>query len=239
MNKLRMVRLIVASCLVLCACIWFKHTQRKPDDVTLLVTFVICVVTAVYSVFTFEILLENQAMARATKDSALLMEKSLRFPSSAHLSFRTVGSKNPQISEVLPGVAPYKNVDYSRALEVAQGGNSEADFVFAVIENKGPGTATKVKVDASYAIVDSGSDNKNANVRKTANIPILEVGSGFALCIFISRLPTPGDGASLLSANVENSDFYRDAIGDSTQIAAISSVDHQTELLAGSTLRIS
>lgn len=239
MNKLRMVRLSVGFCIVLCACIWFKHTQRRPDDVTLLVTFVICVVTAVYSLLTFEILLENQAMARATKDSALLMEKSLRFPSSAHLSFRTVGTKSPQISELIPGVSPYKNVDLSRALEVAQGGNSEADFVFAVVENKGPGTATKVKVDASYAIVDSGSDNKNVNVRKTANIPILEAGSGFALCIFISRLPTPGDGASLISANIEHSDFYRDAIGDSAQTVAISNADHQTELLAESTLRIS
>jgi hypothetical protein len=239
MNKPRAIRLSIASAIVLGACIWFRHTQRKPDDVTLLVTFVICVVTAVYSLLTFEILLENQAMSRATKDSASLMEKSLRFPSSAHLSFRTVGTKDPQISDLLPGVAPYKNADFSRALEIAQGGNSEADFVFAVIENKGPGTATKVKVDASYAIVDSGSDNKNVNVRKVANIPILEAGAGFAICISIARLPTPGDGASLLSASIENSDFYRDAIGDPTQIAAIGTADHQTELLAKSTLRIS
>jgi hypothetical protein len=94
MNYSRVIRLSIALGLVLGACIWFGHTQRKSNDVTLLVTFVICVVNAVYVLLTFEILVENQAMARATKDSSSLMEKSLRFPSSAHLSFRTVGTKD-------------------------------------------------------------------------------------------------------------------------------------------------
>jgi hypothetical protein len=239
MNKARVVRLAFAFLLVVGAAWWYMHTQRKSDDVTLLVTFVICVVTAIYSLLTFEILLENQSMARATRDSASLMEKSLRFPSSAHLSFRTVATKNPHIENLISGVLPYRNADFARAIEIFQGGNSEADFVFAVVENKGPGTATKLVFDAIYSIVDSGSENKNLNVQKTATIPILGVGAGIAICVFISRLPTPGDGASLASASIRNSDFYRDAINEPSQTTNIGDSDHQTELLADSSLKIS
>lgn len=94
-------------------------------------------------------------------------------------------------------------------------------------------------MDAAYAIVDSGSDNRNANVIKTVNIPILESGSGVAICVFISRLPTPGDGASLVSARIESSDFYRDALGERPQLLEIGHADHQTELLGDSALKIS
>lgn len=122
MDKQRTARLSFIVISVLLSCAWFKHTQRKSDDVTLLVTFVICVVTAVYSLLTFEILIENQTMARAAKESAALMEKSLRFPSSAHLSFRTIGTKSVEIAKLLAGVSPHRNADFSRALEIVQGG---------------------------------------------------------------------------------------------------------------------
>jgi hypothetical protein len=238
MDKARIIRLSSAAALLLGSIFWYVRTSRKPDEVTLLVTFVICVVTAVYSLLTFEILLENQSMARATRESAALMEKSLRFPSSAHLSFRTVGTKNPHVDQFLQGVSPYQNADFSRAIEISEGGNSEADFVFAVVENKGPGAATKLKINAQYAIVDSGSENKNLNVQKTAALPILGVGAGIAICVFISKLPTAGDGATLISATIENSDFYRDAISEPVLSEAISKTDHQTELLVGSKLKI-
>jgi hypothetical protein len=56
---------MLVLCVVLaCALVWAWKTDLRPERVTLLVTTVIGALTAVYALFTYEILLENQTMAK-------------------------------------------------------------------------------------------------------------------------------------------------------------------------------
>jgi hypothetical protein len=69
---------LVISFLAL-AFVWLYRTKIDPGRVSLFITAVIGAVTTIYALFTFEILLQNQDMAKAAVDSSRFMERGLRF----------------------------------------------------------------------------------------------------------------------------------------------------------------
>lgn len=233
----RAVRLGVVAILLVLALHWVWKTNIQPGRASLFVTAVIGAVTAVYALLTYEILLENQAMAKATKESSSLMERSLRFAHSPNLLYETINVTDPNFQPTA-SVVPVENDDYARALATYKASGDRKEFVFAVIKNKGQGAATNLNIEAEYYIIDSSSANREATVAKQASIQVLEPGQGVALCIFISKVPTPGDQVSLRSATLTSSDFYRDAINEAPQTIRIDTKKHHIDLEAGCVVRV-
>jgi hypothetical protein len=214
------------------ALVWVWRTDAKPERVSLFIAALIGAVTAIYALFTYEIVIQNQTMAKAALDSSTFMERSLRFSHTANLLYETVNTKDPTFKSSGESVTPIENPDFKRALTELSEGGEQKEFVFAVVKNKGQGAATNLDIDVTYNITDSSNPNRESSVNKHALVQILEPKSGVALCIFISKVPTPDDRVSLVSARLTAGDFYRDAIKEPPQQMVIDPRAHHTEQAA-------
>jgi hypothetical protein len=232
----RTVRMSVLFLLLVAALFWVWHTNANPQRVTLFVTALVAAVTGVYALLTYEILLQNQVTARAALESSALMEKSLRFSHTANLIFETISTKDPTLGG---SVAAIDNDDYQRAREEhAGGGEQQKEYVFAVVTNKGQGTATNVVIEVEYQVTDNSNAIRQTVVPRRATLQTLEPGAGAALCIFIWRVPTPGDAVGLRSVHITASDFYRDAIGEAPQQITVDVAAHQVSRVANGVVRL-
>lgn len=238
MSIARSLRLLLVVVLLVIALAWVWRTKLDSGRVSLFITAVIGCVTAMYALVTYEILLENQAMSRASRDSTALMERSLRFSHAPNLVYATVNTTNPIFSGNAEPVTPIDNEDYERALAAFKTTGDRKEFVFAVVKNKGQGAATNLTIEAVYNITDSSNPNKESSVKKEASVQILEPGRGVALCIFISKVPTAGDKVALVSAHLVTSDFYRDAIKEPALRFNIEVNRHHVELEPGCVVRL-
>jgi hypothetical protein len=230
--RLALVILLLAVALV---CVW--RTKVEPGRVGLFVTAVIGAVTTIYALFTYEMLLQNQAMTKAAVDSTTLMERSLRFSQSPNLLYQTIDTKDPSFPTKATYLTPVDNDDYKRA-RAEFGGGQQKEFVFAVVQNKGQGAATNLNIEAVYNITDSSTANPEVSVTKRASVQILEPGKAVALCVFISKVPTADDRVALVSAHLSTSDFYRDAIKEQAQQIEISPQKHHVDLEPGCVVRV-
>jgi hypothetical protein len=181
MSRGRLFRLAVVVILLSLGFFWIHRTSIDSSRITLYMTAVIGSVTAVYALLTYEILLQNQAMAQAAVDSTKLTERGLRFSYTPNLLYKTLNTKDPEFRSG-KGISPIDNEDYRNAL--AEQSTGEHEFVFAVIENVGHGAATNLKIDVEYKIVDSSNLNKKYVVPKQTSVQILQPGKAVALCIF-------------------------------------------------------
>lgn len=222
-GRLSLVTIFLAVALV---CIW--RTKADPTRIGLFVTAVIGAVTTIYALFTYEILLQNQEMAKAAVDSSKVMERSLRFSHSPNLLYQTINTKDPTFQAKAAFLTPIDNDDYKRARAELTGGGQK-EFVFAVVQNKGQGAATNLNIDTVYNITDSSNPNRNTSVTRKGSSQILEAGKAVALCIFISKVPTADDQVALVSARLTTSDFYRDAINEPAQQIDVDIHKHHVE----------
>jgi hypothetical protein len=237
-NLWRAIRLTIVLLLLIVALVWVSRTPVATDRVNLFITAVIGAVTTVYALFTFEILLQNQQMAKAALKSTSLMEQSLRFAHAANLLYGTITVKDPTFKSNGDQITPIENDDYKRAISESNSGN-QAEFVFAVVKNKGQGSATNLTIEATYSIIDSSSINREATVAKHASVQVLEPKKSVALCIFISKIPTADDSVSLISAQVTAGDFYRDSVGDPPMRIETNPRNHHVDRAADCVIRLS
>jgi hypothetical protein len=228
----RWIRLIVALALLVGGLVYVFRSSVDVTRATLIVTAVICVVTAIYALLTFEILLQNQEMARAAAESTNVMERSLRFSYAPNLLFRTINVKDPKMED-RKDVVPVDNEDYQTALREFAGGGQAKEFVFAIVQNVGRGAATSLEIDVQYDISDTSSPNRHYTVTKREKIQILRPDTSLALCIWVSKVPTSDDRVDIRSATLRASDFYRDALGETPHRIDIDRNHHQTESEAG------
>jgi hypothetical protein len=231
-------RLVIVAISLGVAIGWVWRTKVDPSRVSLFVTAVIGAVTTVYALFTYEMLLQNQAMAKAAVESSTLMERSLRFSHTPNLIYQTFNTKDPTFAAKASFLTPIDNQDYKRALTEFGGGGQQKEFVFAVIQNKGQGAATNLSIDTVYNITDSSNPNRDTSVTKQASVQILEAGKAIALCIFISKVPTADDRVVLVSARLTTSDFYRDAIEEPPQQVDVDVNRHHVELDPACVVRV-
>lgn len=228
-TMLRVIGVAIVLALVL-RYIW--RSQLDSGHSTLLLTMVSVGLTAVYVVLTFEIVLQNQKMTRATFESAGVMERSLRLSYSPNMAFATHITRNPKLGDLGYPCVAHRNEDYERALREQPDAGQAMEFVFAIIRNVGRGTATKVQLTTAYEVQEQANPNFTYKVTKRANIPLLEPNQALALTIHICRSPSAGDGIKLESADVSFGDFYRDALGEATlnqQFAAANSYVAKSE----------
>jgi hypothetical protein len=229
MSLARGVRMLLALVLI-CFGLWLVcRTDAKPERVALIVTAVIGAVTTVYALFTYEILVENQKTAKAALDSSAVMERSLRFSQTPNLVYSTVNTKDPTFKSLGGSITPVENEDYKIALGEVVEGAEQREFVFAMVRNVGQGSAKNIRVQAVYEITDHSNLTRVATVTKTASVGLIEPKDGVALCIFISKVPTPGDGVRFISASLELTDFYREALGEKPHVVHIRPEQHNIE----------
>jgi hypothetical protein len=231
-GRLALVILFLAVALL---CVW--RTKVDPNRVSLYVTAVIGAVTTIYALFTYEMLLQNQAMAKAAVDSTTVMERSLRFSHTPNLLYQTIDTKDPTFPTKAAFLTPIDNDDYKRA-RAEFGGGQQKEFVFAIVQNKGQGAATNLSIEAVYNVTDSSTPNRDVSVTKQASVQILEPGKAVALCIFISKVPTADDRVALVSARLTTSDFYRDAIKEEAQQIDVDPQKHHVESEPGCVVRV-
>ena len=229
MNWARGARLLIVVGLLAAALFWVWKTDVKPEKVSLAIAAVVCGVTVVYALFTYEILVQNQTMAKAALDSSDLMEKSLRFSHTPNLLFKTISVKDPTFATLGKVIVPIDNADYQRAVAEFRGGGAQCEFVFALISNEGQGAATNLKIEATYRVSDSSNINPEANLVKHASVQIVAPKTSAALCIFISRIPTADDRVTLVTASLSAGDFYRDAVKEAPQKTQIDAATHHIE----------
>jgi hypothetical protein len=208
---------------------WIYRTSVDPNRVSLYVAATIGAITTIYALFTYEILLQNQATAKAATDSANLSERALRFSYTENLIFYTVNTKDPTFEKLKGTISAIDSEDYQRALNERGDGQQQKEYVFAIVKNIGRGAATKLNLQVEYAITDSSSANRHYNVPKKSTTQVLEPNKAIALHIFSSNVPTPDDRVRLVSAQMTSSNFYRDALGEATQGIAIDVNQHQVE----------
>jgi hypothetical protein len=232
-----LARLAVVLVLLTAGFVFIWRTQLDPTKATLLVTGAIGAVTAIYALFTYEILLQNQAMAQAATDSTKVMERSLRFSYAPNLLYTTLNTKDPTLKS-RKGFAAINNEDYERALKELAGGGQQMEFVFAVVQNVGRGPATNLRINAQYSVSDTSNPNKNYSIKKDASVQILQPENAIALCIYVSKVPTADDRVELVYAHLRTSDFYRDALGEPAQETKAEPKNHHFESEPGCILRI-
>ena len=228
MSRWTVVGLIIVAFIVAIGAALVWRLKIDPSRATLVVTIVMCGVTAVYALLTFGILLQNRAMAQAATDSTRVMERSLRFSYSPNLLYMTLSTKDPRF-QAREGFAPLDNEDLKRALREYTEGQQQTEFVFAVVHNVGRGSATNLNMDVQYSVWDTSSPNASYSVAKQATVPILESGNAVALYIYVSKVPTGDDRVEMTSATLTASDFYRDALGEPPQKITIDRRHHHTE----------
>jgi len=238
MNWARGLRLLIVMGLLIAALRWVWKTDAKPEKVSLAIAAVVCAASIIYALFTYEILIQNQAMAKAASDSSDLMEKSLRFSHTPNLLYKTVSTKDPTFASAGTAIVPIDNADYKRAVVEFGGGGAQCEFVFAIISNEGQGAATNLKIEATYEVSDSSNPNRDARLVKQASVQIVPPKTATALCIFISKIPTPNDGVTLVASRLSAGDFYRDAIKEAPQKIEIYPATHHIEREADGVVKL-
>jgi hypothetical protein len=238
MSIARTIRMLMAGIVLAVALVWVWRTDARPERVNLFIAAVIGAVTTIYALFTYEILVQNQTMAKAALDSSTLMERSLRFSHTPNLLYETINTKDPTFKSTGGSIIPIQNDDYKRALTEFDEGAEQKEFVFAVVKNRGQGAATNVDIESTYNITDSSSPNRESSVTKHASVQLLEPKTGVALCIFISKVPTSDDRVSLASAQLTAGDFYRDAIKEPPQQVSIDPRMHHIEQSTNCVVRL-
>ncbi|MFL6314532.1 MAG: hypothetical protein ACJ71W_20700 [Terriglobales bacterium] len=238
MSLARILRLALVLILLAIALVWVWRTKIDAGRVSLFIAAVIGAVTTMYVLVTYEILLQNQRMAKAAVESSTLMERSVRFSHTPNLLFETINTKDPTFKTNVGSLTPIDNDDYKRALAEFNSGGQQKEFVFAVVKNRGQGAATNLNIEAVYHITDSSNPNRDASVTKKASVQILEPGKAVALCIFISKVPTADDRVLLESAQMTTSDFYRDAISEPAQQVDVDTHKHHVESESGCVVRV-
>lgn len=203
----RFTRLAIVAAILVAGFYWIHRTSLDATRVNLYVAAVIGAVTIVYALLTYEMLLQNQAMAQAAVDATKLTERGLRFSYTQNLVYRTLNTKDPFFRST-PGITAVDNADYRRAIANYDDAQAQqTEFVFAVVKNVGRGAATNLNMEAEYDITDSSSVAKEYSVAKNASVQILEPDMGVALCIFFSKIPTRDDRVSLVSAIIYDQQF--------------------------------
>jgi hypothetical protein len=236
--------MLVTAVLLIAGLVCVFELHQKPERISLFITAVIGAITTVYALFTYEIMLQNQTMAASNQDmaaaalqSSSLMEKSLRFSHAANLLFETLNVKDPTFKSD-DSTFPIETPEYKRALAEFNVAGEQKEFVFAVMRNAGQGAATNLQVNVAYNVSDSSNPNRESTVAKSASLQILEPNKSAALCVFISKVPTPGDRVALVSATIKAGDFYRDAIGEAPQQIKIEATNHHVRHAADSVVRV-
>jgi hypothetical protein len=238
MSRGTVIRLVV-TILVIGAIFTFAwRTKLNPERVSLLFTAAICAATVLYVSLTFEILLRNQSMANAASDSAILMERGLRFSHAANLHYRTIINKDLTLQNK-KGCTPVENDDYANAMRLTHGSEQQLEFVFCVVQNVGHGAATNLRIEAEYKIQDTSNPITHITVPKAADVQLLESGKSVALLIYLFKVPTTGDKAEIVQALMRSSDAYRDAIQEKPITITINSKDHHFEADPGCIARLS
>jgi hypothetical protein len=206
------MQLMAIGILLVAALAWAFRTGIAPDRASLIVTAVIGAATITYALFTYEILVQNERTAEAALRSATLMERSLRFSNSAKLLYETISTKDLTLRSIEDPPTLIENVDLKRARTDFKEDEKQREFIFAVVRNKGQGSATSLSIEATYNITDGSNANRDTSVTKRASVPILEPKKAVALLVSISSVPTPDDRAALVSAHLISGDLYRDAL---------------------------
>ena len=233
-------RLIVTVVVIVGIFGFAMRTKIDPNRVSLLLTAAICAATVLYAWITFEILLRNQAMAKAASDSAVLMERGLRFSHASDLHFRTILTKDPTLQN-RKDCTPINNDEYQNAVRLVQGNaqQQQLEFVFSLVQNVGQGAATNLKISAEYNVRDTSNTIANLHVNRTADVQLLEPDKSVGLLVYDFKVPTANDKAGIIQATIQSSDAYRDAIGDPAIIARIGQEQHHVEPDAGCVARLS
>ena len=227
------VGLLVTAFLVY---LWFAPIEDTKAN--RLLTILVAAVTAIYALTTYEILLQNRAMARSAAESARIMEQQLRFSGSANLFFSTLNTKEPALRE--KGYEPFRDDEYrNEALREHAPREQQREYVFAVVRNVGPGTATTVAIDATYRVRDTANPNRTYTRTRVANIQILESNKAIAVFVYVARAPTHDDEVQLVRATVRASDLYRDALGIAAVEKVITPENHEVEIDPECVLRVS
>lgn len=188
--------------------IW--RIQLPEPEMSKLSSLVIILITGVYAIFTFEILLANRAMAETSNRSARIMEQSLQFSLAPNLVFFTTVTKDPSLTSI-PKCRVLDNDDHRRALRELATGSGQMEFVYGVVRNIGRGSATKLAFAANYKIKDTANPNATYSVERRGNVQSLDPESAVAFCIYIAKVPTPDDHVEFIRAEFSTSDSYRDA----------------------------
>jgi hypothetical protein len=237
MSAGRTARLLAVLAVLVAGGVWVHRTPIEPNRVNLWVGALIGAVTTVYALFTFEILLQNQSMAKAAVASVDLAERSLRFSYSSNLQYKTFNTKDPTFGS-RDDIAPIDTEYYRKALAEPVGEQQQKEFVFAIIRNVGRGPATNLKVVAVYNVTDSSSAAKEYSLTRQADVQILEPARAVALCIFFSKVPTRDDQVKLDSAKMSTSDIYRDALGERPLEITVDRSSHHSESEAGCAVQL-
>lgn len=232
-------RMVVTALVIAAVFVFAIRSKIEPNRISLLLTAAICAATVLYAWITFEILLRNQAMARAASDSAKLMERGLRFSNASDLYFQTMITKDPLLQN-RKGCTPINDEEYQNALRLVQGsaGPQQIEFVFCVAKNVGQGAATSLKISAEYHVRDTSNAIANLNVNKSADVQLLEPGKSVALLVYVFKLPTANDKAEIVHATMRSSDAYRNAIQDPPITVSIGRDEHHIDPDAGCVARI-
>ena len=224
----RFFRFAAVFVLLAVGLVWIYRTPIDSTRASLYITAVIGAITTVYALFTYEILLQNQAMAKAAVDSTTLTERGLRFSYTPNLLYQTLNTRDPTF-QTKKEITPILNEDYKAALAEHSSEQQQKEFVFAIVKNVGRGTATNVRISAQYQIVDSSSVSKRYTVTKEASIQTLEPACAIALTVFFSRVPTRDDQVRIVSASLSTSNVYRDALHEPAEEIVINIDNHQTD----------
>lgn len=196
---------------ILLVAIWLLPLSESQSNK--LISIVVVAVTGVYALLTYEILVQNRAMATAATETTKISERSLRLSYEPKLHFYTLVTKDPKLSKV-SGCRPSPTEDYERALREYVASGQQTEFVFAVVRNIGRGIATSLELTANYDVRDTANPNANYRVTKQAAIQYLEADRAVALLVYISKVPTADDRVQLVLARISASDFYREAQGE-------------------------
>ena len=231
-------RLIVTLLVLALGLFLVWRANLEPARVSLLLTAAICAATALYALLTYEILLQNQSMAKAAADSAVSMERGLRFSYASSLLYRTFNTKDASLQN-RKDCTPFNDDDYKSALSEYSQNKEQMEYVFCEVLNVGRGAATSLTIRAEYTVQDASNSTKRYTVNKEAVVQLLEPDKSVALFICLFKIPTQGDRAKLVRASMNASDSYRDALKEPPLIVNVGSQDHHFEPEAGCIVRLS
>jgi hypothetical protein len=213
--------------------------KLDPNRTALVLTAAICAATIIYVSLTFEILLQNRSMAKAASESAVLMERGLRFSHAANLHYQTIITRDPRLQN-RKGCTPVENEEYRNAMRLIQGNaQQQMEFVFCIVKNVGHGAATNIKIITEYRVKDTSNAIAQVNVPKVADVQLLEPDKSIALLVYLFKVPTTDDKAEIVQATLTSSDAYRDAIREQPVTITIKAQDHHSDLEAGCVARLS
>lgn len=220
MSGKSILRLLVVL-LLLGGAIWYAwRSPLEQSREGLRTTLMVVAITGIYAFFTFEIMLQNGAMVKATNETAKVMERSLRFSFAPKITFTAHVTRDPLLSS-RAGSTAIRTIEYENALKEYAGPGTQTEFVFLILRNVGRGPATSVEVQATCEVKDTTNPNGSFTLKRRASKRLLEPDQEIAMFIFMSKTPTPDDQVEFTSGNIENSDLYRDALKEAPQSESI------------------